>query len=144
MKTDILSFFGRLVSPKRGERCGRRTFFAIPILASLVMACSPSEDKPAAVLTHEEMTKVLTDFYLKEARVNSLMVEPDSAKTIFKRFRKQYAEKSGISDSVIDISYQYYLSRPQELNDIYNRVIDSLSLAHHKVGGGASGEGFVK
>jgi hypothetical protein len=136
MKSDILNFFQRKSSPNTSERSRWTPVFLGIILAVFFFSCSPSEKRPTGILSKDEMTKVLTDFYLKEAKITSLLVGTDSGTAIFKHFRKKYALQSGVPDSAIDISYQYYLARPVELNEIYNRVIDSLSLKHHKVGNG--------
>ena len=83
------------------------------------------------------MTKILLEFYVKEARIKLLYVPNDSASKLFQYYRKRYVAQNNISDSILDLSYQYYLENPVEMTEIYNRLIDSLSIAQHKTGSGA-------
>lgn len=78
------------------------------------------------------MAAMLVEFYLREARMKTANVTVDSAAMIFIHLRKAFAQKSGIDDSTIDLSYNYYLARPQELQDVYTRVIDTLALREQR------------
>jgi hypothetical protein len=78
------------------------------------------------------MAKVLTDFYLKESKITGLHLSQDSALVLFEYYRSKYVEETSIPDSVIDQSYQYYLERPKEMGEIYDRIIDSLALKEQR------------
>ena len=78
------------------------------------------------------MTVMLTEFYLKEAKINQLGLPNDSAVLIFEYFKEKYASEVGKPDSVFQLSYQYYVDHPIELNKIYDRVIDSLTLSEQR------------
>ena len=104
------------------------SFIATITLSGFLFSCSNDNAAPDGVLSKAEMTKILTDFYLKEARLNALRVAPDSTQKLMLYFRSQYAEQSGIPDSLVELSYQYYVEHPKDLAEIYDRIIDSLSL----------------
>lgn len=102
----------------------------ILLIFSLLLACG-KQDQPV-ILTKDEMAAMLVDFYLREARLKSGTVGEDSAAVIFSHLRRAFAGKKGISDSVIDESFNYYMARPRELQDVYTRVIDTLALREQR------------
>ena len=97
-------------------------------LIVIVFSGCESADKPAYVLSEDEMTVMLTEFYLKEAKLTHLGIGSDSSLALFNYYKHKYAESKSLPDSVLDLSYQYYIDRPAEMSVIYDRVIDSLSL----------------
>lgn len=103
------------------------------VLILVLVSCSSSERLPEGVLNKDEMAKVLTEFALKEAKINTFHVGTDSAARLFKVFRESYQEKSGVPDSIIDKSFEYYLARPADFAAIYDRVIDTLALRESKM-----------
>ena len=92
-------------------------------------------EKKDSVLSKEEMTNFMIEVYLGEARLaSSGIFIPDSAKRIFESYDKALLSRRGISDSVLKKSYQYYAEHPDEMAQILDAVIDSLSLKEQ--GGG--------
>lgn len=96
----------------------------------ILFSCGKEEEKD--LLSKDEMAAMLVDFYLREARVKTNTVPEDSAAVIFSHLRKSFAQKHGISNDVIDRSYNYYIARPHELQDVYTRVIDTLALKEQR------------
>ena len=111
---------------------------ALPILGGcvweifLLVFLSCSVKTPESILAKKEMAKALTEFYLKESKISNFHVGQDSAMVLFEYFRQQYAEQNNFNDSIIDKSYRYYLDHPEELNVIYDMIIDSLSLKEQR------------
>ena len=97
-----------------------------------VFSCSNKNDLPKGVLSKEEMAKILTEFYMREARINTIHVSQDSGQNLMQLYRNKYAEQTGIPDSTVELSYQYYLAHPVELGEIYDRIIDSLALKEQR------------
>lgn len=79
------------------------------------------------------MVELLRDFYLQEARFKEARLTEDSAVLVFTRLRGFYASRHGYGDSSIDRSMIYYLDRPDVLNRLYDRVIDSLMLQEQRL-----------
>jgi Domain of unknown function (DUF4296) len=100
------------------------------ILMGVFSGCKP--DRPAGILSKDQMVNALTDFYLKEARINTLGLPVDSTTAIMDYYMQQYAAGKNFPDSAIDQSYDYYLNQPLEMSEIYDRVIDSLALREQK------------
>lgn len=100
------------------------------LVAVLVLSCG--EKRPEGILSKDQMVSALTDFYLKEAKINTMGFVPDSAATLMEYYKAKYEREKNFSDTTLDASYQYYLNRPHELSIIYDRVIDSLALREQR------------
>lgn len=109
---------------------GKSFLLCSSVLATLFFSCK--EKQPEGILTEDQMVVALTDFYLKETKINSLALQPDSAAVVMQYYKQKYAAKIGIADSVLDRSYQHYLENSKAMSRIYDRVIDSLSLQQQK------------
>ena len=120
--------FGLSVTTPDRVRC----LFFMGIFLIIVFSCSNRKDLPEGVLSKEEMAKILTEFYLREARINTIHVSQDSGQNIMQLYRNKYAEQTGVPDSIVEMSYQYYLANPAELGEIYDRIIDSLALKEQR------------
>ncbi|MFZ9981552.1 MAG: DUF4296 domain-containing protein [Cyclobacteriaceae bacterium] len=103
----------------------------LPVIC-LCILFSCAEEKPKGVLSKDEMAAMLVDFYLREARIKTNTVPDDSGAVIFSHLRRIFAQKNGINDSIIDRSFNYYIARPHELQDVYTRVIDTLALKEQR------------
>lgn len=145
---DIFNRFFRVrwVAKIMEKRCGHQTtltieriFFSLIATITLsifLMACNNESKTPEGVLTKAAMTKILTEFYLKEARLNSLHVSQDSIQKLMQYYRFEYAKNTGIPDSVVELSYQYYMEHPKEMSEIYDSVIDTLGLKEQRLNSG--------
>lgn len=98
------------------------------------MACG-REEKPAGVLSHEQYVAWLIDVYEAEARLTGYAIPQDSAMKLFKPYEAGLLQKHGVADSTVLKTYRYYLDHPQEMEQIYTAVIDSLSLKEQKAAG---------
>ncbi len=102
----------------------------------LMCGCGP-EKLPPGVLSKEAYAAFLMEVYLAEARINNHAIARDSATALYFSFEEKLLQNKGLSDSVVKATYQYYLSRPQELEEIYTAVVDSLSLREQRYKGAA-------
>jgi hypothetical protein len=109
----------------------RALLLSMILFVSALSACRKQQE--TGVLSHARMAELLTDFYLKEAVLQRSGVNTDSALIILTHLRSAFAGQQGIQDSIIDISFRYYLAHPEELDAIYETVIDTLSLREQRV-----------
>jgi len=86
----------------------------------------------SGILTKQEYAEYLVNVYVAEAKLNTLAITPDSAMMLFQPFEQSLLEKYGKSDSVIQRTYQYYLGHPEQLEQVYTAVIDTLNLMEQK------------
>ena len=101
------------------------------ICAALLWNCQ-TEKYPDSILSKEEFSSLLMELYLAEAKLNGLSIPRDSASKLFIPYEDSLMRKSGVPDSILRNTYQYYFDHPQELEKVYEIVIDSLSLREKK------------
>ncbi len=99
----------------------------------LLAACGGRELKPRTVLTKEKLTALIIEMYLAEAKMDATSLPRDSTIKFFVPREKQILEKLGIPDSTLKITYDYYLQHPNEFEEIYDAVIDSLNLREQQI-----------
>jgi hypothetical protein len=104
--------------------------FSMTIL--FVVAGCQREQAPAGVMSREEYAKFLVSIYVAEAKLNTLVLSPDSAMSLFLPYQHALEKKFNTSDSLIQKTYQYYLAHPAELEQVYTAVIDTLNLLEQK------------
>lgn len=98
----------------------------------LFTSCKKEEKLPAGILTKEQMIKVLSEVYIAEEKVNRLGLNRDTSEKVFDYMEGKIYEKTGVSDSLFDISFDYYLDRPKELEQIYTALVDTLQLKEQR------------
>lgn len=109
------------------------------IFLAVVFSCQ-SEQRPTGVLSQEEFSRYLVDIYLAESRLMTTTLPKDSAVKLFVPFEERLLRERGLSDSTVKKTYQYYLAHPQELELIYDAVIDTLNLRQQKVSRSTQGQ----
>jgi hypothetical protein len=96
-------------------------------------ACTQKR-KPQGVLDEKQLADLMVEMYTGEARMSNLSLLNDSAIKLFQPFEEALLQKKGISDSIVKITFRYYVEHPVELERVYDVVIDSLSLREKKAG----------
>jgi hypothetical protein len=109
-------------------RVGLICVIAILISSS---ACQ-RENTPSGVLSKKEYAEYLVNVYIAEAKLNTYAITPDSAMALFQPFEASLLQKLGKSDSVVQKTNQYYMAHPDQLEEIYTAVIDTLNLLEQK------------
>lgn len=102
------------------------------VIVGLVFNACQKDKRPEGVLSPEELSKLMVEMYLAEARISGKNMVKDSAMKYFVPFEEKLKAKHGVSDSTMRITYQYYISHAEELEKIYDSVIDTLSLREQK------------
>lgn len=104
------------------------------LIAVVIMTGCVADKKPDTILTEQEMVRTLTEIYMSEEKIARLNLRRDSAEKIFELAKPIVFKKMGVSDSVFQKSFNYYVDRPQQLELIYTAVVDSLNLWEQKIG----------
>jgi len=107
-----------------------RNILIIFILGA-ILSCQTKE-KPKLVLTQAQLSSLLVDIYLAEARTESIPKGRDSTIRYFLPFEQKLLKGRGISDSILKLTYTYYMSNPKELEQVYDSVIDTLVLREQR------------
>ncbi|WP_225986825.1 DUF4296 domain-containing protein [Rufibacter sp. LB8] len=98
-----------------------------------MLSCGETLEKPQDMLPEDTMTNILLDIHLTEARIGRTILHQDTAKATFRFASKDILKKHGVSDSAFRHSYDFYLKHPAEMDKLYERIIDSLSLQESKL-----------
>ncbi len=95
----------------------------------MVGACqTQNEDRPADLLSQAQMVAFLVDSHMKEGQLQAARISRDSAAILFEQIEVELYHKHQIDSQQFLTSYHYYLDHVDKLADIYDAVIDSLSL----------------
>lgn len=95
------------------------------LLLFLTLSCE-SKKKPTYVLSKEKMISVLIDIHLTEGIASALPISYDSSQTVYTLMEQEVFAKHRVSDSIFKESMRYYLQFPDQMDELYARVIDSL------------------
>lgn len=92
---------------------------------------------PPNLLSKEELTSLLIEFHLLEARVESSRLPPDSARALFNSQHRAVLARRHLApaDSTFERSYRYYAVHGKDLDEIYAAIIDSLTARQKAMGG---------
>jgi hypothetical protein len=126
-----------ILPPKNGVRPIRKVkhyphyfiFFAFLFCSS---SCGPKKADEQGILSHTEMVNSLMNIYIAERKIIALNLSLDSAGTIFEKMNGKVLDSLHVQDSVLRKSYNYYLDRPKELEEIYTALVDSLNLREQR------------
>ncbi|MBS1508759.1 MAG: DUF4296 domain-containing protein [Bacteroidetes bacterium] len=92
-----------------------------------LISCTANK-KPNDVLSQAQLSALLVDVYVSEARVDVIPGLKDSTIRYFLPREQKLLKEKGISDSVLRKTYAYYLEHPKELEQVYDAVIDTLTV----------------
>lgn len=74
------------------------------------------------------MTNILFDLHVAEARIERMGIMLDTGAIYYKELQGRILKKHGVSEKAFYRSYDYYLRNVSELDKIYEKVIDSLTV----------------
>lgn len=107
-----------------------RAVLFLLVLAGMVSCKKEKEEQPP--LSRDEMAGLMMEIYLGEARMSVTPVSKDSAYRLFVPYQDSVLRHRGLADSTLRKAYDYYLRHPDELEKIYDAIIDSLSLREQR------------
>ena len=86
-------------------------------------------DKPVGILSEDDMVNLMIDIHLTQAELQVRNFGHDNAKLIYRRvLEDSIILKRGWDIETVQESMDYYLGDIPEYADIYERVLDSLTL----------------
>lgn len=100
-------------------------------ILTLTVACQKNE-KPQEVLSQAQLSALLVEVYLAEARLDMVSKPKDTTIKYFIPFEEKLLQRLGVPDSVLRKTYAYYLDHPKELEQVYDSVIDTLTLREQR------------
>jgi hypothetical protein len=98
------------------------------LITLTAISCGPAVDPPPANLIPKvEMIQLLIDMHLAEGKAFAMDVGQDSSKVLSAILGAEALQKHNTTEQVFLESYNYYLTREQEMYTIYQAVLDSLN-----------------
>lgn len=102
--------------------------FLPSILLVLLFSCQETtEKKPDYLLDEDKMVSVMVDMHLVETAQNLKVIEPDSANLNYDRMFESIFVSHGVTKTAFDSSLYYYSTRTDDMNVIYDKVLEQLS-----------------
>jgi len=102
-----------------------KILFFVSILTFL-SACNKGDTSD--IFSEDQMTNVLVDIHLLEAKVTGLKLKKDSMTRVYNTLERDLFDTYRVDKAYYEKRYRYYLERPERLQIIYNRVVDSLNV----------------
>ena len=113
--------------PPKERVCMWSRLLLVAILAVIGVSCAKQRPE-VAPLTRDQMVSIMMDVYLSESRSSYLPFTRDSAYRLFTAHQDSLLYRHHVADSTLRRAYGYYLNHPEELELIYEAIIDSLNL----------------
>ena len=92
----------------------------------IMVSCQNNTEQ--GVIPKDKMVDILIDMHIYEEAINELSYEKDTLKSLFKMKELEIFESYSVTEEMYRKSYSYYFFNPKELDNIYQVVIDSLSV----------------
>lgn len=94
----------------------------------LLFSCQEkAEKKPDNLLNEDQMVAVMVDMHLVETAQNLKVIEPDSTNREYNQLFESIFVSHGVTKAKYDSSLYYYSTRTDEMNVIYDKVLEKLS-----------------
>lgn len=102
------------------------------ILGLLTIVACRTEAPPDGVLNQAEMVQALKSLYIAEEHVSRFGLKPDSARKYFHRLELKLFDRIGIDSARFARSFDYYLHHPDEWEQVYSALVDTLNLEEQR------------
>ena len=97
------------------------------------MACkSQNNTPPANVLTTTEMTAVIMDLYIAEAKTMKTKAQSDTTLAVYQIYKDAVYKKHKLDTATFNRSFRWYTSHTEMMDKVYQEVVDSLGLREEK------------
>lgn len=103
--------------------------FLILLFGFLMQACSsPVDPAPVDLIPEKKMTAILVDIHIAESRIENMGLPHDTGSVYFQKQQQEIFKRHQVSADKFFKSYDYYVTNVSELDKIYEKVVDSLSV----------------
>lgn len=93
------------------------------LFCMILLACESEEKIPSDILTPERMVSILSDVHIAEARVTQMKFKSmDSSVVVYDYLQKEIYKKYKTDSTEYKRSYDFYVSNPKMLEEIYSGV----------------------
>ncbi len=112
----------------------KTTFFLFPFFLFLI-SCQgeKKETKPAYVIDQDKMVSIMVDMHIVETASNLKVFNPDSAQQMYQNDFASIYLTHEVTKAKFDSSLAYYATQTDEMNVIYDRILEELSQLESEV-----------
>ncbi len=105
-----------------------RAWLLLFIPAVMFSSCAEQKErKPTYLLDEEKMVSVMVDLHLVETAHNLKVMENDTNNARYEQFMATVFVSNEVRKGQFDSSLFYYSTRTEEMNVIYDKVLERLS-----------------
>ncbi|MDQ3395216.1 MAG: DUF4296 domain-containing protein [Bacteroidota bacterium] len=98
------------------------------LLITLAFSCDRKKATPAGIIPQEKMVGIFIDMHITESKISALNLKRDSTRILFKHYEQEVLNKHNVAKEIYLESFKYYTENVNDMERIYDAVIDSLSL----------------
>ncbi len=115
-----------------------RFLIVVLIIVLLGFSCNRNHDivtevpRPEKLLSKKEMISVMIDFRLTEGAIRHMISSGNNPSFVTLHFYKHALDQNKITMEVFEQNMRYYAAKPEEIDEIYSAVVDSLALLQSK------------
>ncbi len=100
----------------------------------LLFGCqSQQDDKPENMVPVQKMVRILADIHTAEAMIEHSVSYPDTALVIYADHQEAILKKHKVKPQAFKDTYRYYLTHIEEMDKLYEIVVDTLSVRESRV-----------
>jgi hypothetical protein len=103
-------------------------FFCFSV--SLFLSSCKQEDQaksPKDLISEDKMVSIMVDMHIVETASNLKVFPPDSAQQMYHDYFESIYLTHGVTKSGFDSSLYYYATQTDQMNVIYDRILENLS-----------------
>lgn len=106
-----------------------KIFRFYPIIFLLLLGCNYSEKKklPENIIPEKQLIPILVDIHFADATLSVLHFDKKNARYKPENYYNIVLKKHGIDRKKFDESIEYYSKNPEELDIIYDKVLNEFS-----------------
>jgi hypothetical protein len=102
-------------------------FSILAILITVLSGCKePAETKPGNLLDEEKMIAVMVDMHLVETANNLKLLASDTAEQQYNEIVEKIYATHEVSKGSFDSSLFYYSTQTEQMNVIYDKILEHL------------------
>lgn len=115
----------------------KRSYLLLVISCCLLLSCNNTNKKtPDYLLEQDQMVELMVDMHLVETANNLKLISPDSSTLRYQEMFASIFETHGISKMEFDSSLFYYATQTQQMDTIYDKVLEELYEMESEVNAG--------
>lgn len=104
-----------------------KKIFLVLGMILILLACDNRPSRPKDAIDEVTMAKILAEIHLAEAKVSRLSFKDyDSTKIAYKYLEQQIMAKYKTDTARYRASYNYYVTNPEQMTNIYDNVLTNV------------------